>query len=177
MCFIGLWASYPGCLSNRKQYLPGGLVAALYPMVASRHAARQSSAQLLALSAFAALFVCGAAVLFYWLMGPWLGGLLYGSAYSPAGELLGLYGWAVLPMALVMVAEHFLIAQGRVLFAWLFLAVAPLQLLTIHLWHPDLDSVILVVGGGGAVMALVGYSMLLIEYAQLKINREIPSVQ
>lgn len=146
-------------------------------MVAGRHAARQSSAQLLALSAFAALFVCGAAVLFYWLMGPWLGGLLYGSAYSPAGELLGLYGWAVLPMALVMVAEHFLIAQGCVLFAWLFLAVAPLQLLTIHLWHPNLHSVILVVVGGGAVMALLGYSMLLKEYIHLKTAQKRSSVK
>jgi hypothetical protein len=67
-------------------------------------------------------------------------------------------------MALVMVAEHFLIAQGRVLFAWLFLAVAPLQLLVIHLWHPDLRSVILVIGAGGAVMAILGYGVLLREY-------------
>lgn len=164
-------------LGKAVLYLPGGLVIALYPMVAGRHAARQSSAHLLAQSAFAALLVCGAAALFYWMMGPWLVGLLYGGAYAPAGELLGLYGWAVLPMALVMVAEHFLIAQGRVLFAWLFLAVAPLQLLVIHLWHPDLPSVILVVGGGGAVMALVGYGMLLREYFLLKTAQERSTVQ
>ncbi len=151
-------------LGKAVLYLPGGLVTALYPTVAGRHAARQSSAHLLAQSAFAALLVCGAAALSYWLMGPWLVGLLYGGSYAPAGELLGLYGWAVLPMALVMVAEHFLIAQGRVLFAWLFLAVAPLQLLAIHLWHPDLRGVILVIGAGGAVMALLGYGVLLREY-------------
>jgi O-antigen/teichoic acid export membrane protein len=163
-------------LGKAVLYLPGGLVIALYPMVAGRHAARQGSSHLLAQSALAALMVCGAAALLYWLLGPWLVGLLYGAAYAPAGDLLALYGWAVLPMALVMVAEHFLIAQGRVLFAWLFLAIAPLQLLAIHLWHPNLPSVILVVGGGGAVMALVGYGMLLREYFLLKAAQERSTV-
>ena len=151
-------------LGKAVLYLPGGLVIALYPMVAGRYAARQGSAHLLVQSALAVLIVCGSAATVYWLLGTWLVGLFYGAAYAPAGELLALYGWAVLPMALVMVAEHFLIAQGRVLFAWLFLAVAPLQLLVIHLWHPDLRSVILVIGAGGAVMAILGYGVLLREY-------------
>jgi O-antigen/teichoic acid export membrane protein len=159
-------------LGKAVLYLPGGLVIALYPMVAGRYASRQGSAHLLVQSALAVLIVCGSAAAVYWLLGPWLVGLFYGAAYAPAGELLALYGWAVLPMALVMVAEHFLIAQGRVLFAWLFLAVAPLQLLVIHLWHPDLRSVILVIGAGGAVMALVGYGMLLREYFLLTTAQE-----
>ena len=151
-------------LGKAVLYLPGGLVIALYPMVAGRYSARQGSSQLLVQSALAVLIVCGSAATVYWLLGTWLVGLLYGAAYAPAGELLELYGWAVLPMALVMVAEHFLIAQGRVLFAWLFLAVAPLQMLVIHLWHPDLRSVILVIGVGGSVMAILGYGLLLREY-------------
>jgi len=77
-------------------------------------------------------------------------------------------------MALVMMAEHFLIAQGRVMLVWLFLAVAPLQLLTIHLWHPDLPSFILVTGG--AVMAILGYSMHLREYIDLKTAHERSTV-
>lgn len=151
-------------LGRAVLYLPGGLVIALYPIVAGRYATRQGSAHLLVQSALAVLIVCGSAAAVYWLLGPWLVGLFFGATYAPAGELLALYGWAVLPMALVMVAEHFLIAQGRVLFAWLFLAVAPLQLLAIHLWHPDLLSVILVIGAGGSVMALLGYGVLLREY-------------
>jgi hypothetical protein len=42
--------------------------------------------------------------------------------------------------------------------------VAPLQLLTIHLWHPNLESVILVLGAGGTVMLFIGYGMLLRDY-------------
>jgi O-antigen/teichoic acid export membrane protein len=115
----------------------------------------------------ATLLVCGSAAIFYGLLGPWLVQVFYGQQYAAAGRLLGLYGWAMLPMALVMVAEHFLIAKGRILFAWLFLAVAPLQLLVIHLWHPTLESVILVLGAGGAVMVLLGYGMLLRDYLRL----------
>lgn len=69
---------------------------------------------------------------------------------------------------------HFFIAQGRVILAWSFLAVAPLQLLTIHLWHPDLPNVILVIGG--AVMAILGYSMLLREYIHKKTAHERSTV-
>jgi O-antigen/teichoic acid export membrane protein len=69
----------------------------------------------------------------YWLFGEWLIDRLYGRAYAGASVLLRWYGFAILPMALVMVAEYFLIAKGRVLFAWVFLGMAPLQVLAIHL--------------------------------------------
>jgi O-antigen/teichoic acid export membrane protein len=159
----GMYAA-ASVLGKAVLYLPGGLVMVMFPMVAEQHAADKGSAHLLLQAAGATLLVCGAAALFYGLFGPWLVQVFYGQQYAAAGKLLGLYGWAILPMAMVMVAEHFLIAKGRILFAWLFLAVAPLQLLTIHLWHPNLESVILVLGAGGIIMVVIGYSMLLRDY-------------
>jgi O-antigen/teichoic acid export membrane protein len=159
----GMYAA-ASVLGKAVLYLPGGLVMVMFPMVAEQHAAEKGSANILLQAAGATLLVCGAAALFYGLLGPWLVQVFYGQQYALAGKLLSLYGWAILPMALVMVAEHFLIAKGRILFAWLFLAVAPLQLLTIHLWHPNLESVILVLGAGGTVMLFIGYGMLLRDY-------------
>jgi O-antigen/teichoic acid export membrane protein len=159
----GMYAA-ASVLGKAVLYLPGGLVMVMFPMVAEQHANDKGSAHLLMQAAGATLLVCGAAALFYGLLGPWLVQVFYGQQYAAAGKLLGLYGWAILPMAMVMVAEHFLIAKGRILFAWLFLAVAPLQLLIIHLWHPNLESVILVLGAGGIVMVVIGYSMLLRDY-------------
>jgi O-antigen/teichoic acid export membrane protein len=159
----GLYAA-ASILGKAVLYLPGGLVMVLFPMAAEQHAAKKASKHLLVQAAGATVLFCGAAAIFCGLLGPVLVEVFYGPQYSKAGTLLAYYGWAILPMALVMVAEHFLIAKGRVVFAWLFLAVAPFQLLVIHLWHPSLESVILVLGVGGCVMVIIGYGMLFRVY-------------
>jgi len=155
----GLYAA-ASVLGKAVLYLPGGLVLALYPMVAENHAKERSSANILLQAVAATLAVCGAAAVVYWMLGGWLINLLYGPNYNGAGELLRWYGFAILPMALVMVAEYFLIAKGRVLFVWLFLGMTPIEILAIHLWHSQLWMVVLVVGACGAVLAAVGYGIL-----------------
>jgi len=86
--------------------------------------------------------------------------LLYGEDYRGAGEVLKYFGFAILPMALVLVAENFLIAKGRVLFAYLFAFTAPLQLAAIHFYHDSLQMVVAVVGASGLLLALLGYGLL-----------------
>ena len=108
--------------------------------------------------------LCGAVALGYWLLGEWLIGFLYGPGYAGAGALLRWYGFAILPMALVMVAEYFLIAKGRVLFAWLFLAMAPMQILAIQLWHDQLWMVMAIMGMSGSALVAIGYGMLWRDY-------------
>jgi O-antigen/teichoic acid export membrane protein len=161
----GLYAA-ASVLGKAVLYLPGGLVIALFPMVAENHTKGEASARLFIQVTVVTASLIGLAALVYWWLGPWLITLLYGQAYAGAGELLSWYGLAILPMALVMVAENFLIAKGRVLFAWLFLGIAPLQLLAIHLWHADLLNVIVILGTSGAVLMALGFGTLWREYLQ-----------
>ena len=165
----GLYAA-ASVLGKAVLYLPGGLVMALYPLVAENHARDQGSAHLLMQSVVITAVLCGAVALGYWLLGEWLIGLLYGLDYAGAGELLRWYGFAILPMALVMVAEYFLIAKGRVLFAWLFLAMAPVQVLAIHLWHDQLWMVMAIMGVSGSVLVAIGYGMLWRDYHRSILN-------
>jgi O-antigen/teichoic acid export membrane protein len=159
----GLYAA-ASVLGKAVLYLPGGLVFALFPLVAENHAKNKASAHLLLQAVAATATCCGLAALFYWIFGEWLIHVLYGPAYAGAGELLRWYGLAILPMTLVMVAEYFLIAQGKVLFAWLFLAMAPLQVLVIHLWHAETWMVVLTLGVCGTLLMSVGYILLWSEY-------------
>jgi len=161
----GLYAA-ASVLGKAVLYLPGGMVIALFPMVAENHAKGHASAQLLMQVVAITASLCGSAALIYWWFGPWLITLLYGQVYNGAGELLRWYGFAILPFTLVMVAEHFLIAKGRVLFAWIFLGIAPLQLLAIYLWHEDLWNVIVILGLCGVVLMLLGFGTLWREYRQ-----------
>lgn len=138
-------------------YLPGGLVLAMFPMVAENHAKAVDSKKMLiqgiALTVILSLFV----VAIFMLAGKPLLAVLYGNRYSDAAELLPLYGLAMVPLALVIIAEHYLIAKGKVLFAWLFFALAPLELLALHYFHSDLRSVIFIIGAFSSALAVLGF--------------------
>jgi O-antigen/teichoic acid export membrane protein len=147
-------------LGKAVMYLPGGITLALFPMVAENEAHGRGSAHLLKQAIGLTLLLCGTGAVFYYLFGEIIISILYGQSYQGAGEILKYYGFAILPMALVMIAEHFLIAKGRVLFAYLFVFIAPLQLITIYYFHSSPMIVVGVMGLSGAVLALIGYGLL-----------------
>jgi O-antigen/teichoic acid export membrane protein len=147
-------------LGKGVMYLGGGITTALFPMVAENYARDKSSAGLLLQAAGLTTLLCGIGAVFYFLFGEMIIALLYGESYDGAGNILKYYGFAIFPMALVMVAEHFLIAKRRILFAYLSLLIAPLQLTAIYFYHDTLQMVVAVVGGGGLLLALIGYGVL-----------------
>lgn len=159
----GLYAAV-SVLGKAILYLPGGLVLAMFPIAAENSATGKSSSQVLMQAlALTALFCTGMAVL-YWFFGDWLILQFYGTKYVEAGELLRWYGFAILPMAFVMVAEYFLIAQGRVIFAWLFMGIAPLQILAITIHHEELWMIMAILGIFGGLLCFIGFSFLLKSY-------------
>ena len=155
----GLYAA-ASILGKAVMYLPGGIATALFPMVAENHARDEASAHLLLQAVGLTALLCGAGAVFYFFFGEGIITFLYGGGYQGAGEVLKFFGFAILPMALVMVAENFLIAKGRVLFAYLFVIIAPLQLAAIYFYHESLQMVVAVVGASGLLLALLGYGLL-----------------
>ncbi len=153
-------------LGKAVMYLPSGIAMALFPMVAENHARKRSSAHLLLQAVGFTLLLCSMGALFYFLAGEPLVVLLYGESYRDAGVVLKYFGFAILPMALVLVAEYFLIAKGRVVFAYLFTAVAPLQVFAIYLWHDSLAVVVVINAAGGLCVAILGYAILWRAFAR-----------
>lgn len=155
----GLYAA-ASIFGKAVMYLPGGIAMALFPMVAENQARDRSSAHLLLQAVKLTALLCGAGAIFYLLFGEWIIDLLYGESYRGAGEVLKFFGFAIFPMAFVMVAENFLIAKGRVLFAYLFAVIAPLQLTAIYFFHDSLHAVVIIMGASGLLLATIGYAML-----------------
>jgi len=156
----GLYAS-ASILGKAVMYLAGGIPIALFPMVVENHTLNKKSAPLFLQAIALTVILCTGGAIFYFLFGPKIILFLYGETYQAAGELLKYYGFAMIPMALILVAEHFLIAKGRVLFVYLFLLLAPVQLLGIYFFHYSLLQVVLVLGICGLVQAILGYGILL----------------
>lgn len=147
-------------LGKAVMYLPGGIALALFPMVAENHAREERSTHLLLQAVGLTALLCSAGAVFYYLFGEGVITFLYGEGYRGAGEVLKYYGFAVLPMGLVYVAENYLIAKGRVFFAYLFTVTAPLQVTAIYFYHDSLQMVIAVMGVSGLLLALWGYGLL-----------------
>jgi len=85
---------------------------------------------------------------------------LYGEKYQGAGEILRWYGFAILPLAVVLIAEQYLIAKRQVLFAWIFLFMLPVELLIIHFWHTQLWMILMIMGLFGSLLAIIGCTLM-----------------
>ena len=90
--------------------------------------------------------------------------LLYGQKYQGASELLKLYGFAMLPMTLVMVAEHFLIAKGRVIFAYVMMFFIPFVFLAAYTCHTRLIDIVYILTFGSWGLAAVGFGVIGSQY-------------
>lgn len=147
-------------LGKAVMFLPGGIALALFPMVAESHAQDKKSSHLLYQAISLTIFLCGAGALFYFVFAEGIISLFYGGKYQGAADILKYFGFAILPMAIIMVAEHYLIAKGMVIFAYLFIAIAPLQILAIHFYHDSLLSIVSVIAIFGVLLVCLGFGLL-----------------
>lgn len=140
--------------------VPSSICMTLLPLVAANHAVNRSSASL-ARSAVAMTFFFGiATAIGMTVLGRSIVALFYGPQFRDAGHMLVWLGFAVMPISLVSVAEHFLIAKGRTVFTWIYLALLPLELCAIHFFHANVFAVAGIVALFHSVVALAGYWLI-----------------
>jgi O-antigen/teichoic acid export membrane protein len=141
-------------------YLPTAITIAMFPMVAENESRSQSSAHLFlnAIILTASISIAGAG--FYFLFADNIMNLFYGQKYPGSAELLKFYGFAMLPMTLVMVAEHFLIAKGRIVFAYVMFISIPFVFFAAYTYHNQLIDMVYIVAAGGWGLALVGFGVI-----------------
>jgi O-antigen/teichoic acid export membrane protein len=133
---------------------------ALFPMVAENHADGKSSAHLLLQAVVITALLCTIGAFFYYYFSDLIVVLLYGENYRSAGEILKYFGFAMVPMALILVAENFLIAMGKVIFAYLFVILTPFQLLAIYYFHDSMLDIVIILGISGIILTIFGYGLL-----------------
>jgi len=146
-------------LGKAVLYIPSGLIVALFPMTIEAHVNKLKNTMLLRAALTSTFCICGLLAVIYLIWANEIIYLIYGEAYSGAGSILRWYGFAILPMALVMVYEHYLIAKGKMIFSWVFLIFGPLQIAIIYFWHDKLIYVLAAVGSTGLLLFLCGSYM------------------
>lgn len=151
----GMYAA-ASVLGKAVLYIPSGLVIALFPMIVEGAVSEKNTIHILKLALLTTFAMCGCLAIIYFFFGEVLIHLVYGQAYVDAGGLLRWYGVAMLPLALIIVLEHYLIAHGRALFSWIFLAISPLQAIAVYLWHENLINVVISIACCGIILLLIG---------------------
>lgn len=150
-------------------YLPGGLAMALYPMVASNHSNQKSSTSILkkALSAtfISSLILC----CIYLIFGKYILNFFYSEKYTYAYIILGWHSLAMIPMALILVMENFLIAKGNIIFSWIFLIIFPLQIIALNFFNNSPFMIIAVIGLSGLIVLMTGSIFIIYKYKLLKV--------
>lgn len=151
-------------LGKAVMYLPGAIAMAMFPMVTENESRAQGSAHLFFNAILLTTALSGVGALFYFLFADSIINLFYGQKYQGAAELLRLYGLAMLPMTLVMVAEHFLIAKGRVIFAYVMIIGIPFVFFAAQTYHAHLIDMVYILTACGWGLVLVGFGVLGVQY-------------
>ena len=159
-------------LGKAVMFLPGAIAIAMFPMVAENESRAQGSAHLFLNAMVLTAALAGAGALFYFLLADEIITLLYGQKFQGAAELLKIYGFAMLPMTLVMVAEHFLIAKGRVIFAYVMILGIPIVLLAANTYHDSLTDMVYILAACGWGLAVLGFGVIGIQYFYEKFSKE-----
>lgn len=155
----GIYAA-AAILGKAVMYLPGAIVIAMFPMVVENESRSQSSEHLFQNAMVLTATLSGAGALFYFLFADDIMSLFYGQKYQGAAEILKVYGFAMLPLTLVMVAEYFLIAKGRVIFAYVMMIGIPFVLFAAHTYHDRLIDMVYILASGGWGLAIVGFVVI-----------------
>lgn len=156
----GIYAA-ASVLGKAILYLPTGIVFTLFAMVAAHDSIGKKHTLLLAQALLLTFVICLCASIFYLSFGSELIKAIYGNGYMSSGNLLGWYGVAMIPMALILVAEHYLMAQGKLFFAWILLIIAPLEIFLIYHFHANLMDVVRIVTLCGFLALAIGVSTFL----------------
>lgn len=147
-------------LGKAVMYLPSSIVVPLFPMAAAGDTLKHDTGHLLKKAILLTLGLTLAGAVFYLLFAEPVTVLLFGEPYREAARILRFYGFAMVPMALVMVLEHYLLAQGRLLFAYLVFAATPILVGGGWLWRDDpINLVWLMLGVGVAIVTLAVWLM------------------
>ena len=151
----GIYAA-AAVLGKTIMYLPGALVIALFPMVAENESLDRGSFSLLLQGLVITTFLsCFGGVILYFFASPLIN-LLFGSAYAEAGKILQYYSLAMIPLAIVTIVEYFLIAKRRFLFAYLMLAVVPIEIILVAYFHENLLQIVWIMTVCGWLLLVVG---------------------
>lgn len=171
---VGSYAA-ASTLGKAVLYLPNGIAMALFPVIAEEHLKNNSGAKHFIHASVATLLFSIIAGACYFVFSGEIIHLFFGNKYPESPEILKWYGFSMVPLTMVLVAEQYLMAKGRALFAWLFMLSAPIQLVAIYFFHGDIINILIIIGITGLALTIIGYTYIYEKYVKNKLSDYVES--
>jgi len=161
---------YSACavLGRVALYFPGAIIIAMFSMVAHSHSSREETTRILWKSLLYTFISSGLIILVYFFIPEFLLTLTFGQRYSAIAYLLGLYGLAMLPIALIRIITNFQMARGEYSFVYSLLVGTVLMFIFINFWHNSLKQVLGILFGVGISLFIYNLITLLAKEATIK---------
>ena len=141
-------------------YAPAGVVAVLFPLVASSHEKGEATGGKLAEALVAVAVISGAVTAVYFLFPVQIISLLFGSAYLPAAEYLAPYGAGMMFLSLIGVFYSYYLSKGSAGVAAALAFTTILQILLVVAFHDSAgEMVVAVLASNLAGLAVFGIVM------------------
>jgi O-antigen/teichoic acid export membrane protein len=156
----GLYAS-AAVLGRAILYLPAAIIIALFPMVTELHSLNKDASHILKKGLVYTALLAGGGVLLFWIMPEFLLGFLFGQRYLAAAPLLGIFGLAMFPMAMLGILISFNLARNQVKLIYPLLVGAIIQITLIHFYHQTLNQVLWIIVGMGTLLFITNLGMIL----------------
>ena len=153
-------------IGKAAMYLPAGISTAIFPMTAEKNSKRESKFNIFLQGLTLTAFLGFASAIFFYFLSEEIIMFFYGIEYQESINILKFYGIAMIPISLIHVIEHFLIATGKVLFVYLLLLIAPLQLVLISHYHSSFLEILIAVYSSLSIVAIVGIIMVFINLSK-----------
>ena len=148
-------------LGKAVLYLPIGVCAILFPLVAEKSRFDRSSIKTFKDGLVLTSMMCLGAALTYNYFAETIIFLFFGDRHPYAAEVLRWYGFAMVPVAIIFLAEQFLIARNQIVFAWLLLLVAPIQLFLMINLSTSFNDLLLIIGVCSTAALFIGIGLMI----------------
>lgn len=156
-----LAGAYAGATVLRRviAVLPGAVLTVLFPRVAAQIAQNRRPDRTLIKAAAAILLSTAGLTAAYYLLGPWIVRLFFGSGYEPAGALLGGMALGMMGAGLLAVWMNLFLASRPWPFVIVLAFLAGLQAMMFRLWGHTPEAVVLIFGLTTWLGALAGAAL------------------
>jgi O-antigen/teichoic acid export membrane protein len=141
---------------------PGAIVIAFFPIVAEAHTLNKNVMPLLSKGLIFTAILSGVGTILYMVIPEFIVSSLFGSKFIQTAPLLKLFGFAMLPMALLNILINFNLARHRTNFVYTLVIGSIAEIVLICLIHDSLAQVIYIMIGVSVILFIVNYSLVFI---------------
>lgn len=148
-------------LAKAVLYISGGIALSTFPQMSEDNYNKNSNNDLLKKSLMLSIFISVLSIIFFYIFGNFLITFFFGDNYIGSEKYLFIYSAALIPMSLLLILEHYMMAKGKTLFIWILILLAPLQILTIYYFSENFYHIMLYTFIFSLLVLLIGLYMLI----------------